>query len=111
MALPPQRFRGEAPDQPGELSNRIQTTAGEGVRLSFTQLRGSSFGSDVREFLVRRNGDEVGTLNVAEDRGMSPDAGSANTSVQFLDPGTYTVTDEETKRNRRRLRRRGRDWR
>jgi hypothetical protein len=99
MAIPPQRFRAEAPDDPGQLSNRIQTESGEAIRLSFTQLRGSPFGSDIREFRVRRNGEKIGTLDVAEDPGMSPDAGSANTSVQFLDPGTYTITDAASKRN------------
>jgi hypothetical protein len=93
--IPAQRFRVA---QAGNYSGSLSVSTGESFKVSFTQLRGSSFGSGTRTFIVRRDGQRIGTIDVTESQGQSPDAGSANANVTLHEPGDYTIRDQQTGR-------------
>jgi len=91
--IPAQRFRLA---QGGDYSRSLSVSTGESFMVSFTQLRGSSFGSGSRTFVVRKGGERIGTINATETQGQTASSGSANANITIREPGSYTVEDAET---------------
>lgn len=93
MAIPAQRFRVA---QGGDYSRSLSVSTGESFKVSFTQLRGSTFGDRTRTFIVERSGERIGTISATESRGQTATAGSANANVTIREPGTYTIRDKQS---------------